>query len=440
MLFKRENELNFNCESCGSCCKHFNVNVTHLDIKRILENRSDLTVEDFVTTTFSDDKEDNESFISTYGKRNLALKKKKDSKECLFLDGNRCSIHFFKPLVCRVWPFGYENGKISWIKEHRGFIKKVCQHTMKEGSNDPEELKKLVLWHYKERKLLAKITQKWNDEKKKELDSGDTFTNIYDKDFIDFILKEISYQSDTEKELEYDELFLEKILKVFSENMRVEAITETKSSLIYEDLKDIDLSLNLYIQEQFIDSFFSSDNLEKIKNILNAKYSYSNHLYQKNKLILLLENKIVVINVINFNKFYELLPFDTKVIYNPYKIELKLLTFKEQKIEELSRLKSEFDIYMYKLKNIIETNNLFDSKYLFEHIVHNILIPTIYWINGRTFSIQEVNILKNKTDDLYSFLMESSFISQNYNVEDLKTLSLKLQDIFTKNLELSLNE
>lgn len=440
MLFKRENELNFNCESCGSCCKHFNVNVTHLDIKRILENRSDLTVKDFVTTTFSDDKEDNESFISTYGKRNLALKKKKDSKECLFLDGNRCSIHFFKPLVCRVWPFGYENGKISWIKEHRGFIKKVCQHTMKEGANDPEELKKLVLWHYKERKLLAKITQKWNDEKKKELDSGDTFTNIYDKDFIDFILKEISYQSDTEKELEYDELFLEKILKVFSENMRVEAITETKSSLIYEDLKDIDLSLNLYIQEQFIDSFFSKDNLEKIKNILNAKYSYSNHLYQKNKLILLLEDKIVIINIINFNKFYESLPFDTKVIYNPYKIELKLLTFKEQKIEELSRLKSEFDVYMYKLKNIIETNNLFDSKYLFEHIVHKILIPAIYWINGRTFSIQEVNILKNKTDDLYSFLMESSFISQNYNVEDLKTLSLKLQDIFTRNLELSLNE
>ncbi|MFN4151919.1 MAG: YkgJ family cysteine cluster protein, partial [Candidatus Sericytochromatia bacterium] len=64
MIFKKENALDFNCESCGSCCKHFNVNITHLDIQRILENRKDLKVDDFVTTTFSEDKEDNESFIS----------------------------------------------------------------------------------------------------------------------------------------------------------------------------------------------------------------------------------------------------------------------------------------------------------------------------------------------------------------------------------------
>ncbi|GIW22761.1 MAG: hypothetical protein KatS3mg068_1768 [Candidatus Sericytochromatia bacterium] len=124
-LFKKENVLNFLCQSSGNCCRFFSVNITHLDIKRILENRPDLKAIDFVDFKISTDKNDNESFISTSGKKELVLKKKsKDSQECIFLENNKCSIHSFKPLVCKVWPFSLEKGEITWIKDHIYFIKK----------------------------------------------------------------------------------------------------------------------------------------------------------------------------------------------------------------------------------------------------------------------------------------------------------------------------
>lgn len=439
MIFKKENALDFNCESCGSCCKHFNVNITHLDIQRILENRKDLTVDDFVTTTFSEDKEDNESFISTYGKRNLALKKKKNSNECLFLDGNRCSIHFFKPLVCRVWPFAYEDGKITWIKEHKGFIKKVCQHTMKEGANNPEEIKNLTLWHYKERKLLAKITQKWNDEKRKELSLGETFTNIYDQDFIDFVIKEINFQSETEKLLEEDEKFLEKVLKNLSENMRVEAITETKSSLVYEELKEAEVILNVYIQEQFIESFISKENLDKLSSLFEAdSYTTYNSFYQSNKMLFLINSKMLILNINSFNGLYDLLPFDTKIIYNPYKVELKIKDFKTQQSEELQRLKSIFKFKKVILDKCLEQNNILESKHIIDYMTLKLLLPVVYWLNGKNFSLREISLLKNKTDDLQSFLFESlSIVATDNSIETIKSHSKKLIDIFERNLKIA---
>lgn len=207
MFFKKENELDFACQSSANCCRFFNVNITHLDIKKILDNREDLNPNDFLYFTQSDPKEDeSESFISTYGKRNISLKKKSNSQDCVFLDANNmCSIHEFKPIVCKAFPFSLEKGKISWINEHRGFIKKVCKYASIKATNDPDSLKELLKLHAKECKRYAQLVKIWNDEKQKELNDEELFLNILDEDFLNYILKELNYQKQAEIEINSEE-------------------------------------------------------------------------------------------------------------------------------------------------------------------------------------------------------------------------------------------
>ncbi|MBC7474982.1 MAG: YkgJ family cysteine cluster protein [Candidatus Sericytochromatia bacterium] len=192
MFLKKENELNFACQSCGNCCRTFSINLTHLDVERILENRPDLTPDYFVDFSAETEKDDPEGFIATYGKRQMVLKKKLNSEECVFLENNICSIHDFKPRVCKVWPFSLEkNDHITWIKEHRSFIKKRCSHISVAGANDPEQLTSLIKQHYREQKLFIKLVSKWNNDKKNELKDGELFSDILDEHFFDYISKEI---------------------------------------------------------------------------------------------------------------------------------------------------------------------------------------------------------------------------------------------------------
>ncbi len=43
-------------------------------------------------------------------------------KDCLFLDGTRCSVYEGRPQHCRTWPFWPENmGARTWSKEIKSF-------------------------------------------------------------------------------------------------------------------------------------------------------------------------------------------------------------------------------------------------------------------------------------------------------------------------------
>lgn len=251
MLFNKENKVDFACQSCGNCCKFFNINITHLDIKRILENRQDLKTEDFISFSAAE-KGDSESFISTYGKRQLTLKKKKEKDECVFLVDNVCSIHEFKPKVCKVWPFSLEkNDRIDWIQEHKSFIKNKCAHISIKGANDPEELRVLIKQHYKERKIFEKLVQKWNEEKKEFLKGDDTFFEVYDQDFLNFLADELGVPLDnyfpvTEENYQLNDISLdnnltgEKVIDVDEIGLPLTAIDNAREliSIPLEKLED----------------------------------------------------------------------------------------------------------------------------------------------------------------------------------------------------------
>mgnify|MGYP001566369284 CR=1 FL=1 len=183
-------ETNFSCETCGNCCRTKLINISHKDIKNILKNRPDLKPDDFlkimpINKAFLPDKYEKEFFISAGNKRHwLVLEKKENSNDCIFLtDNNYCSIHEFKPLACKVWPFSLRqtDNKIVWSKNDRDFIAQYCAHTIKNNANDPEEIKMDLEKYTNERKEYYEVISKWN---KQASDS------VFGEQFWNFILSD----------------------------------------------------------------------------------------------------------------------------------------------------------------------------------------------------------------------------------------------------------
>lgn len=440
MFFKKENVLDFACQSCANCCRNFNVNITHLDIKRVIENRPDLNPSDFVYFTQSDPKDDeSESFISTYGKRDISLKKKPNSQDCVFLnDKNMCSIHDFKPIVCRVWPFSLEKGKISWIKEHHSFIKKICKHTSIKGANDPDKLTEVLELHAKERKIYSKLVKIWNDEKQKEADSGELFLDILDEHFLQYILKELNVHKQVEVEAEEEDNFYQKIIAYLIKDRKIELITESKLDQIYNHNKRVDLNLYLYLQSQYIDEFFDNNNIENIKEFLKTKSitdekiepNYSIHINKKT-ISFLLDQKIVYLHLKNFDESKKPLFHDTKIIYNPYGLNLTIQKFKESKNEALININKTFSFKITETLFAIKNENFIEAKIILNSILQEEIFPLIYWLNKKTFKIKNLSKLKYRNEKLEIFIKEALIEPQNVDInEKIEKLLVIFEELF----------
>lgn len=94
----------------GRCCRVYWVPVTHLDVFRIVYY-GDLKPRGFLRLHV--DASSNTPSIKIKG-REYYLALKRSVNRCVFLlDNGKCSIHEFKPLTCRFYPFVYitRNGK-----------------------------------------------------------------------------------------------------------------------------------------------------------------------------------------------------------------------------------------------------------------------------------------------------------------------------------------
>ncbi|MFN8577292.1 MAG: YkgJ family cysteine cluster protein [Candidatus Sericytochromatia bacterium] len=149
------NELNFACQGCGNCCRHFKtVNVNHQDVLKIMEHKPELKFEDIVDYYY-DEK------LKTHL---LNLKKQKDSIDCMFLQDNKCVVNEFKPLGCKIWPFTIKGDDIiTWTNSNRAFIKDYCSYKEIEGANNKEELMKNIKKHKQNSDDLIRLLKRWED-------------------------------------------------------------------------------------------------------------------------------------------------------------------------------------------------------------------------------------------------------------------------------------
>ncbi len=79
--------------------------------------------------------------------------KSKDNDECIFLKDLKCEVHLARPLVCKIFPIGYNfDGSLCYFEEDEycKFMHKDINITCKNIGMTIDEIKKIVKQHLEE--------------------------------------------------------------------------------------------------------------------------------------------------------------------------------------------------------------------------------------------------------------------------------------------------
>ncbi len=105
------------CLSCdGRCCLSHVVPVTGADVRRIRDatEASPDSFTDFVSV--ADLESTHHDVALDDGYHYLVLKREDDA--CILLENDRCSIHEYKPMLCRLYPFFHSEEKEVQVRSN----------------------------------------------------------------------------------------------------------------------------------------------------------------------------------------------------------------------------------------------------------------------------------------------------------------------------------
>jgi hypothetical protein len=174
----------------GHCCKKYWIPVTHLDLLRI-EIYAKVNIKPDMLSLYDASLYEDLQYpqiVFNSNKYFLALSSKEDGS-CIFLskDG-KCSIHPYKPIVCRFYPFVYienDNGDID-IDLNDNAIGE-CPGIILDGKPIPDNIRKEYLRLAKARilelKLWKRVAEEWNSSAY----SSKSFEFVADT-FLEFIM------------------------------------------------------------------------------------------------------------------------------------------------------------------------------------------------------------------------------------------------------------
>lgn len=160
MLWFKE-KIFFSCNQCGECCREMDVPLSHIDIIRILESKTSLEPEMFITIHPSD--KTSPDAILLYGDyQELYLTTKMSDNSCIFLENNVCSIYEFRPNSCRTWPFSKNIKNQLFIDDIASKLVEVScdKKKFKDHKNIRENIEKGI----EEVKAYRDIVMEWNIE------------------------------------------------------------------------------------------------------------------------------------------------------------------------------------------------------------------------------------------------------------------------------------
>lgn len=173
------------CEGCSSCCQGMGESIlldpydawnltTHLGMSfdKLLEGPIELHVEEGLILPNIRMTESNDKLLNNEQPKTDSG----DLGQCSFLNNEgRCSIHSFRPGICRLFPLGrnYDGDTMSYF-----FLKDACPATGKTKVKvqkwiDTPDIKKyhqfLIDWHALTKSLRAEIVACESEEKQKQL-------------------------------------------------------------------------------------------------------------------------------------------------------------------------------------------------------------------------------------------------------------------------------
>ena len=155
------------CEGCFACCCGMGTSVVldPLDIHRMMQGLH-IGFEKLLKTGIE---------LNVVDGLILPNLKMTDKNVCPFLKEKRCSIHSFRPGICRVFPLGriYEENRLDYFLQVEGCVKenrskvKVCKWL------DTPELKKnqqyLIDWHAFRKKIECILGEMSDENQKKTI-------------------------------------------------------------------------------------------------------------------------------------------------------------------------------------------------------------------------------------------------------------------------------
>jgi Fe-S-cluster containining protein len=160
--------VKFKCTLCGVCCSQYWVPVTHLDVWRIV-HYGGYSAQDFLTVYKAEDYKSTFPKVSLWeGKGYLGLKRFPNGF-CVLNKNKICTVHQFKPLTCRFYPFIYvtSNGKVTGIEVNKSAVKS-CPGLIYDGDPIDAEtyssLIRLAEIRMVERNLYANAIKEWSSE------------------------------------------------------------------------------------------------------------------------------------------------------------------------------------------------------------------------------------------------------------------------------------
>ncbi len=152
------------CEGCHFCCEDMgdSIILDPLDVY-LLQKNLGMNAEDMI------EKKIELRMVDGLILPNLMMDEK--TNYCVFLNGEgRCSIHSFRPGICRLFPLGriYEDDKLYYFLQSDGCLKQKRSKVKVSKWLDTPELKKnqqyLIDWH-SFRKKMEKVITDMTDEK-----------------------------------------------------------------------------------------------------------------------------------------------------------------------------------------------------------------------------------------------------------------------------------
>jgi len=168
----------FRCILKGYCCKKYWIPVTHLDLLR-LKIYANVDIKPSTISLYEASLYDDLTYPQVVfgGEKYFLALNSKDDGSCIFLLRNgKCSVHPYKPLVCRFYPFVYiENGDNISIEVNENALGE-CPGIIGNKRIIPEDIKsdltKLARARIQELKMWGKVAKEWNESEysKKEFD------------------------------------------------------------------------------------------------------------------------------------------------------------------------------------------------------------------------------------------------------------------------------
>jgi Fe-S-cluster containining protein/tetratricopeptide (TPR) repeat protein len=290
----RSLRINFSCHSAGSCCKDFKINVNTLDILRILKNRPELKPQDFFILPGNSFMEkylagESEKEVQNGNKALFYLKKQDDQNACIFLKNNLCSIHEFKPTICKNWPmFIAADDHIRY--DHIEYMKDNCHYCVEPVDSNEVLIKDSLRLQKSNKAADALLAEKLYAKLAK------TKTRLDRTEIINFLLDNKANE----------EKYIEQIVEIIKGAPSVLKIISFYSS---KTEKRENLQFGVFTSGDLV-SILS--NLSNSLNILKPEYLFSDN---NNLITLKITDFTFNINLYNESELLKTAPSTQKILY-----------------------------------------------------------------------------------------------------------------------------